>query len=144
MRVTSDATSDCSSRHSELTCESVHTCITYGWEGGLSSSVDHFNERKAATVHCWESTQLLRAWESAVQVTAISRSKELFPSIKPHQKSPPVRTTGQIEAILEGIEDVEETPAADDAEAYHEGEGFMERGDEVEWEEWFDWDRLGE
>ena len=73
-----------------------------------------------------------------MQVTAISRSKELFPSIKAHQKSPPVRTTGQIEAILEGIEDVEETPAADDAEAYHEGEGIMEGGDEDEWEEWFD------
>ena len=52
----------------------------------LRLPVDHINERKSAIVHCWESTKLLQAWDKRVQVTAISRSKEIFPSIKPHQK----------------------------------------------------------
>ena len=110
--------------------------------GWLSSSVDHFNECKSAVVHCCESTKLLQAWDKRVQVTAISRSKEIFPSIKPHQKSPPVRSTGQLQAILNGIEDVEEIPTGEDNEAYHEGEGILDGGDADEWEEWCDWGAL--
>ena len=33
-------------------------------------------------------------------------------------------------------------PAVPDAEAFHEGAPFMEGGEEDEWEDWLDWDRL--
>ena len=32
----------------------------------------------AGVVHCWERTQLLRAWERTVQVEATSKAKEML------------------------------------------------------------------
>ena len=35
----------------------------------------------AGIIHCWETTQLLRAWERPVQLEASQKAKELFPNI---------------------------------------------------------------
>ena len=42
----------------------------------LSQSVDNLS--KADVLHCWKSTDLLRAWEKPVQIEASRRVSELF------------------------------------------------------------------
>ena len=39
------------------------------------------NADKVGVTHCWENTQLLRAWERAVQVEASGKVKDLFPNL---------------------------------------------------------------
>ena len=47
----------------------------------LSAAVDHLNANKAGVIHCWETTQLLKAWDRCVQAEAMSKVKELFPNL---------------------------------------------------------------
>ena len=47
----------------------------------LSKSVDHLNEtEKAGMVHCWEKTNLLKAWEHKVQIEAMHKAHDIFPN----------------------------------------------------------------
>ena len=46
----------------------------------LSLAVDELNKDPAGIVHCWEGTELLRAWEGPVQAEACGMDKKvLFP-----------------------------------------------------------------
>ena len=47
----------------------------------LSQVVDILKDDKEDIVHCWEKTELLRAWDRSVQVEAFSKKKELFPNL---------------------------------------------------------------
>jgi len=49
----------------------------------LSQSVDRLNEDTSGVKHCWEKTELLRAWEHNVQVEASGKAKELFANLIP-------------------------------------------------------------
>ena len=58
----------------------IPTCKTnlFKW---LSLAVDELNKDPAGIVHCWKETELLRAWEGAVQAEAAGRVNELFPNL---------------------------------------------------------------
>jgi molybdopterin-guanine dinucleotide biosynthesis protein A len=86
----------------------------------LSQTVDEMNKDKARVVHCWESTELLRAWERAVQVEASTKVAALFPNIDVNDISI----------------DVSDSP---DEEAGAVGVPFTEVEHEEEWEGWLDW-----
>lgn len=97
------------------------TCKTnlFRW---LSLAVDELNKDPAAIVHCWEETQLLRAWEGPVQAEAAGTDKKiLFP--KWHDYYPPT--------------DLEE-----DLEAGFMGLPFTQPETEHEWEDQVNWDEL--
>ena len=47
----------------------------------LSLAVDELNKDPAGIVHCWRETELLRAWEGAVQAEAAAKVNELFPNL---------------------------------------------------------------
>ena len=81
----------------------------------LSKSVDHLNETdKAGMVHCWEKTNLLKAWEHKVQIEAMHKARDIFPNLN----------GSDAEDYVEG--------STEDPEAFWEGEGFMEGGEEDE------------
>ena len=85
----------------------------------LSKSVDHLNEtNKAGIVHCWEKTNLLKVWEHEVQIEAMHKARDIFPNLN----------GSDAEDYVEG--------STEDPEAFWEGEGFMEGGEEDEWEDW--------
>ena len=71
-------------------------------------------------LHCWEETQLLRAWERIVQIEASSRAKEIFPNL----------VTAQL---------VEDHAAAEDVAAAEPGLLFTETEDDEEWVNWVNW-----
>ena len=49
----------------------------------LSLAVDELNKDPAGIVHCWEGTELLRAWEGPVQAEACGMDKKiLFPEFR--------------------------------------------------------------
>ena len=73
--------------------------------------------------HCWEQTELLRAWERLVQVEASQRVAELFNN-----------SDGlAIDLTVGGEED----QAAGDL-----GVPFVQPDDENEWESWIPWDAM--
>ena len=89
----------------------------------LSQSVDSLD--KAGVVHCWKSTDLLRAWEREVQVEASGRVGELFGK-DPDAAGIVVDVSGQ-----------------EDAEAAYAGQAFVEvEAPEEEWMDWVDWERV--
>jgi hypothetical protein len=47
----------------------------------LSAAVDMLNLDQVGIAHCWETTQLLRAWEHGVQAEAMQRASEIFPNL---------------------------------------------------------------
>ena len=72
------------------------TCKTnlFRW---LSLAVDELNKDPAAIVHCWEETQLLRAWEGPVQVEAAGKVNKLFPNLS-RGDDPPTDLEEDLEA----------------------------------------------
>ena len=75
--------------------------------------------------HCWEKTELLRAWEREVQVEATSRVKELFPNLPPLPQLVPAQVVDVATAVDDKAGDL--------------GRPFTETEDEEEWLEWVDW-----
>ena len=86
----------------------------------LSQVVDQLNQDTSRVLHCWEETQLLRAWERIVQIEASSRAKEIFPKL----------VTAQL---------VEDHAAAEDVAAAEPGLLFTETEDDEEWINWVNW-----
>ena len=41
----------------------------------LSQTVDELNKDKAGIKHCWEETELFRAWEPEVQFDAVTKAR---------------------------------------------------------------------
>ena len=78
----------------------------------------------AGVVHCWERTQLLRAWERTVQVEATSKAKEIFPNLV---------HAGTVQASV--VQD----EGSEDLEAGYAGAPFVQPEHEEEWMEWVDW-----
>ena len=74
---------------------------------------------KEGVIHCWSETQLLRAWERAVQVEASGKVMELFPNM-----------TADIAIDLTNTED---------AQAGYAGEPFTQAEHDEEWVDWVDW-----
>jgi hypothetical protein len=87
----------------------------------LSQSVESLD--KAGVIHCWKSTQLLRAWEREVQVEAGKRVDELFGK-DPNDAGIVVDVSGQ-----------------EDIDAMHAGQAFAEiEVPEEEWMGWVNWE----
>ena len=93
-------------------------------------AVSHFNENeKDRIAHCWGSIKVLEAWEEEVQDEAMMNARDLFPNL--------VRAN-RVHAPDEAEDSV---PAAEDPDAFYEGQGFfLAPADEEqeEWEEWLD------
>ena len=82
--------------------------------------MDHLNETdKDGMVHCWEKTNLLKAWEHKVQIEAMHKAHDIFPNLNGWSEA---------EEYVEGL--------TEDPDTFWEGEGFMEGGEEDEWEDW--------
>ena len=91
----------------------------------LSQSVDCLD--KAGVIHCWKSTDLLRAWEREVQIEASKRVSELF------GKDPD--DSGIVIDVSAGGEP--------DSEAGCAGNAFVEvEAPEEEWMDWVDWEQV--
>ena len=87
--------------------------------------VDQLNKDTTGILHCWESTKLLRAWESDVQSEAMVKATSVFPNL--------VKATR--------VEHIEDDPGdVQDDEAFDMGEAFTETSDEDEWMGWVDWE----
>ena len=86
----------------------------------LSESVAQLNKDKPAIAHCWESTQLLRAWERDVQAEAARKVAELFPNYQAAGLAVDLTNTEDPEAGLAGAP-------------------FTEPEHEEEWEGLVDW-----
>ena len=86
----------------------------------LSQAVGALRQDKAGITHCWEQTQLLCAWERAVQAEAASKVRELFPNMN----------VDDVAVDLTNTED----PDADDA-----GAPFTQVEHDEEWVDWVDW-----
>jgi hypothetical protein len=99
----------------------------------LSQTVDTLNSDKTGVAHCWEQTELLKAWERSVQVEASQKVKELFPNLK---DVPAVDLTTGGDG---GARDV----GSEDKEAGELGKPFTQTEDDEEWKEWIDWSLLG-
>ena len=90
----------------------------------LSQSVDQLNKDTSGVAHCWEETQLLRAWERSVQVEASGKVKELFPNL-----------TDADRVIID-------MTGAEDEGAGDLGVPFTETQDDEEWVGWVDWGQV--
>ena len=88
----------------------------------LSEIVNLINQDKSGIVHCWEETQLLRAWERKVQVDAASKAKELFPNL----------ADADMELTTEIIGRLLDEPGAEDPEAGYDGVPFTQTENEDE------------
>ena len=99
----------------------IPTCKTnlFKW---LSLAVDELNKDPAGIVHCWKETELLRAWEGAVQAEAAGRVNELFPNLSRGDYLP--------------------TDLEEDQEAGFMGLPFTQPETENEWEAQVNWDEL--
>ena len=99
----------------------IPTCKTnlFKW---LSLAVDELNKDPAGIVHCWKETELLRAWEGAVQAEAAGRVNELFPNLSRGDYLP--------------------TDLEEDLEAGFMGLPFTQPETENEWEDQVNWDEL--
>jgi hypothetical protein len=82
--------------------------------------VDLLNEDKAGVRHCWEKTELLRAWERSAQIEASTKVCELFPKLSE-----------------EGI--AIDITSSEDEEAGELGAPFTEPEHEEEWVAWVNW-----
>ena len=93
----------------------VPTCKRnlFSW---ISQAIDELNTDPAGIAHCWESTELLRAWDRSVQVEAMMKKEELFPNLVPTPAPDPVAAS------------------LGDPFTHVEGEGGEE-----EWISWVDW-----
>ena len=86
----------------------------------LSKTVDLLNEDKSGVRHCWEKTELLRAWERSVQVEASTKVCELFPKL-----------------AAEGI--AIDISGFEDEQAGELGAPFTEPAHDEEWVDWVNW-----
>ena len=86
----------------------------------LSEAVAELNKDKAGIAHCWEQTELLRAWERPVQAEAARKVAELFPNST---------LTAELTVDLS---------ATEDPDAGLAGAPFTEPEHEEEWVEWVD------
>jgi len=104
----------------------------------LSHVVDELNadDERAGVAHCWEETQLLRAWERAVQVEAAGKALQLFPKLAKTEAA-------QMAALVEELDErtCDDAPESDEQAGYV-GASFVQLEDEEEWVEWVDWDSL--
>ena len=78
---------------------------------------------KEGIVHCWEKTELLRAWDRSVQVEAFSKKEELFPNLD------------QSESYFSAQQE--------DEDAGDAGVPFTHAEHEEEWMGWVDWENMG-
>ncbi len=108
----------------------------------LSESVSLLNQDKEGVVHCWESTQLLRAWERKVQVEASQKVKKLFPNLV---EVPTVDLGGEPDgdggARDEGSDGDggARDEGSEDQQAGELGVPFTQTEDDEEWTGWVDW-----
>ena len=104
----------------------------------LSHVVDELNadDERAGVAHCWEETQLLRAWERTVQVEAAGKALQLFPKLAKTEAA-------QMAALVEKLDErtCDDAPESDEQAGYV-GASFVQLEDEEEWVEWVDWDSL--
>ena len=82
------------------------------------------NLDQAGIAHCWETTQLLRAWEHGVQAEAMQRAGEIFPNL--------VRATAV--TVHQECDEGDE-----DQEAGFAGAPFVQPAHDEEWMEYIDW-----
>ena len=87
----------------------------------LSQVVDTLKDDAAGIVHCWEKTELLRAWDRSVQVEAFSKMNELFPNLD---------------------ESDSYFPRTEDEDAGDLGVPFTQPEHEEEWMGWVDWGQV--
>jgi hypothetical protein len=82
----------------------------------LSTLVTEINSLPSSTItHCWESTQLSRAWDVAVQFEAVGRATELFPNlVRAHVVRPNMVQAAEIAD--------EDEPEDSDADAHWAGQ----------------------
>ena len=139
----------------------------------LSTVVDMCNKDQAGIVHCWENTQLLRAWERPVQVAlpclalphldetglalpdSLTQLASLTCRIRPVCQ---VEATRKVKELFPNLADVpsvdltlaQDSSPAEDEEAGELGKPFTQLagfgdgdGDEEEWAGWVDWESLG-
>lgn len=92
----------------------------------LSLGVAQLNEDKAGIVHCWEKTDLLKAWDRATQVEASGKVKELFKNI---------------DEVTINLANVHDT-GTEDEEAGDLGVPFTQKEHDDEWIEWINWDEI--
>tara|TARA_B110000046_G_C12836948_1_gene331887 strand:+ start:347 stop:685 length:339 start_codon:yes stop_codon:yes gene_type:complete len=97
--------------------------------------VVELNKDKEGILHCWESTQLLRAWERPVQLEAMGKVKELFPNLPRAVVIEHATTTASVQLVLDAID----TTNTEDPRAANMGRAFTEVEDDEEWVGWVDW-----
>ena len=90
----------------------------------LSDSVENFSNQKQRVVHCWNQTELMKAWDASVQNEALMRAGEVFPNM--------------VRAELVRGEADEAAPDVEDNDAFYEGDPFLVAEDEEEWVGWVD------
>ena len=93
-------------------------------------AVSHFNENeKDRIAHCWCSIKVLEAWEQKVQDKAMNdEPRDLFPNLVRANRIAPDEAEDPV-------------PAAEDPDAFYDGQVFfLAPADEEqeEWEEWLD------
>ena len=103
----------------------VPTCLSnlLRW---LSASVEELRSDKAGIVHCWESTQLLCAWDRGTQMRAVEKMSELYPDV----------TAAAIPALIVEAEHEEDPSAA------QPGLPFDHTEDPVEWVSYVEWETV--
>ena len=77
-------------------------------------------------MHCWEKTQLLRAWMPSVQMEAVTRAEDLFPI---QAKANPVDHLMMPLPQVNATPIYEDAPPNEDPDALHPGDGFAELAD---------------
>ena len=91
-------------------------CQVIGW---LSEIVSASNQDTAGILHCWESTELLKAWDHTVQVEAATSASKLFPNL----------VSTQVVAHVIPPSEMQDTPNTEDPDAGDLGVPFMQETD---------------
>mmetsp|Transcript_24697 Transcript_24697/g.53271 ORF Transcript_24697/g.53271 Transcript_24697/m.53271 type:complete len:211 (+) Transcript_24697:158-790(+) len=103
----------------------------------LSSTVNTMNNDKAGVIHCWETTQLLKAWDRQVQIEASRKASQLFGDkagiTSELSDDNPDAASGKIEI-----------DQSEDFEAGYLGKPLCEQEDpEEDWMAFVNWDACG-